>query len=71
MRWAKYVDMYGRENGDWFAQGEHGHFLLWKDGKAWHGLYMHEIGRVVRFRFWAKNLREAKKKAEENYYWEA
>ena len=38
MRWAKYVDMYGRENGDWIAQGEHGHFLLWKDGKAWHGL---------------------------------
>lgn len=71
MKWAKYVDMYGRENGDWIAQGEKGHFLLWKDGKIWRGLYMHEIGRVVRFRFVSKDLRSAKKMAEENYYWEA
>lgn len=71
MKWEKYVDVYGRENGDWIAQGEKGHFLLWKDGKIWRGLYMHEIGRVVRFRFWRSTLKEAKQLCQENYHWEA
>ncbi len=65
MKWAK------QANGDWIAQGEKGHFLLWKDGGIWRGLYMHEIGRVVIFRFYAKYLKGAKEFCEENYYWEA
>lgn len=65
MKWEKTFD------GDWLAQGEKGHFLLWKDGNIWRGLYMHEIGRVVRFRLWDRNLKLLKKKCEENYYWEA
>ena len=64
MKWAK------QANGDWIAQGENGHFLLWKDGGIWRGLYMHEIGSVVRFRFYAKDLKQAKKISEENYHWE-
>lgn len=70
MKWERYVDIYGRVTEDWIAQGEKGHFLLWKDGRAWRGLYMHEIGKVVKFRFWANTLREAKKMCEENYHWE-
>ena len=71
MKWAKDKDRFGRENGDWIAQGEKGHFLLWKDGAIWRGLYMHEIGRVERFRFYARTLKEAKAICQENYYWEA
>lgn len=65
MKWEK------QKNGDWLAQGEKGHFLLWRYGQIWKGLYMHEIGRVVRFRFFSKTLQEAKNLCEENYYWEA
>ena len=65
MTWEK------QKNGDWLAQGEKGHFLLWKYGRIWKGLYMHEIGRVVRFTFSRKTLQKAKKICEENYYWEA
>ena len=54
----------------WIAQGRLGHFLLWKDGRIWKGLYMHEIGRVVRFRFMARTIKEAKRICEENYHWE-
>ncbi|MBQ9113884.1 MAG: hypothetical protein IJY05_03070 [Clostridia bacterium] len=65
MKWKR------QTNGDWLAQGQKGHFLLWRYGRIWKGLYMHEFGRVVRFRFFAKTLQEAKTKCEENYYWEA
>lgn len=65
MKWKK------QKNGDWLAQGEKGHFLLWKYGKSWKGLYMHEFGRVVGFYFYGRTLQEIKKKSEENYYWEA
>lgn len=71
MKWKKDVDSFGRENGDWIAQGRVGHFLLWKDGRHWKGLYMVEFGRVVRWRFFANDLRTAKRMAEENYNWEA
>ena len=64
MKWER------KANGDYVAQGEHGHFLLWKDGRIWRGLYMHEIGRVVRFRFWKPTFRQAKTLCEENYHWE-
>ena len=59
-----------QSNGDWIAQGKKGHFLLWKYGGIWRGLYMQEFVRVVRFRFYANDLKQAKKIAEENYYWE-
>ncbi len=66
MKWVK------EANGDWLAQGEKGHFLLWKDKNGgWKGLYMHEFGRVVRFRLWDRSLKLLKKRCEENYYWEA
>lgn len=64
MKWVK------KENGDWIAQGEKGHFILWKDGKIWKGLYMVEFGNVVKFRFWKRDLKTAKKFCEENYNWE-
>lgn len=64
MKWEK------QANGDWLAQGEKGHFLLWKVGRVWKGLYMHELGRVVAFRLMSHSLAELKKKCEENYYWE-
>ena len=54
MKWEK------KANGDWLAQGEKGHFLLWKDRTIWKGLYMHEIGRIVKFRFYKASLKEAK-----------
>lgn len=59
-----------KPNGDWIAQGEKGHFLLWKEGRFWKGLYMHEVGNVVRFRLWCKTLKEIKRICQENYYWE-
>lgn len=67
MQWKK------ESNGDWIAQGEKGHFLLWKlkGRKGWFGLYMVEFGNVVKFRLYDKSLKELKKKCEENYYWEA
>lgn len=65
MKWEK------QYNGDWKAQGEHGHFLLWKDRNIWKGLYMHKIGRIVKFRFFAKTLKDAKEICECNYNWEA
>ena len=65
MKWEK------QPNGDWKAQGEKGHFLIWKYGAAYKGMYMHEIGSVVRFRFFKPTLKEAKQLCEENYYWEA
>ena len=64
MKWEKLA------NGDYKAQGEHGHFLLWRYGNAWKGLYMHEIGKIVKFRFFAKTLQEAKSLAEGNSHWE-
>ena len=70
MIWKKALDRFGRENGDWIAQGKVGHFLLWKDGRIWRGLYMVEFGNVVKFRFFAKNLKDAKQIAEKNYNWE-
>ena len=57
--------------GDWIAQGEKGHFLLWKDYVGWKALYMVEVGRVVKFRLWDRSLKNLKKRCEENYYWEA
>ena len=67
MKWKK------EANGDWIAQGEKGHFLLWKlkGRKGWFGLYMVEFGNVVKFRLYDKSLKELKKKCEENYYWES
>lgn len=65
MKWEK------QANGDWLAQGEKGHFLLWKDKGGWHGLYMVELGRVVKFRLWDRKLKDLKKRCENNYYWEA
>lgn len=65
MKWEK------KQNGDWIAQGEKGHFLIWKDGRFWRVLYMVEFGGVVKFRYAAKDLKTAKKTAEENYHWEA
>lgn len=70
MKWEKDIDRFGRETGDWIAKGKVGHFLLWKDGRIWRGLYMVEFGKVVRFRFYAPNLKEAKQIAEKNYNWE-
>lgn len=64
MKWEK------KPNGDWIAQGDKGHFLLWKDGRVWRGLYMVEFGNVVRFRYIARDLKAAKTIAEENYHWE-
>jgi hypothetical protein len=64
MKWER------KANGDWVALGEHGHFLLWKDGRIWRGLYMHEIGHVVKFRMFAKDLKTLKRMCEENYHWE-
>lgn len=64
MKWERLV------NGDWKAQGDKGHFLLWKEGRGWRALYMHEIGKVVRFRYYARDLKTAKRLAEENYHWE-
>lgn len=66
MKWAKT----GRKD-EWKAQGEKGHFLVWKDGRVWKALYMVEFGRVVKFRFMGKDVKDVKKKCEENYYWEA
>ena len=65
MKWVK------QPNGDWMAQGEHGHFLIWKYGNIYKGFYMHEIGRIVKFRFFAKSLKEAKEMCEGNYHWES
>lgn len=60
-----------KPDGDWIAQGEKGHFLLWKERIGWKGLYMVEFGKVVKFRLWDKSLKNLKKRCEENYYWEA
>jgi hypothetical protein len=70
MKWAKYVDRFGRETGDWVAKGEIGHFLLWKDGEMWRGLYKQKGADDAKFRFRKKTLREAKQWCEDNYYWE-
>lgn len=71
MKWAKDLDRFGRETGDWVAKGEMGHFLLWKDGGMWRGLYKQKGADDTKFRFRKKTLREAKQWCEDNYYWEA
>lgn len=71
MKWAKDVDRFGRETGDWIAQGAAGHFLLWKDGGIWRGLYKQKGATERKFCFCKKTLREAKQWCEDNYYWEA
>lgn len=57
-------------NGDWIAKGEKGHFLIWKYGNIYKGLYMRTENKEVRFRFFRNTLAEAKKLCEENHYWE-
>ena len=64
MKWKREL------NGDWKAEGEHGHFLIWKYGNSYKGLYMHKVGKIVKFRFFARTLADAKKMCEENYHWE-
>ncbi len=66
MKWAK-----TNRKDEWIAQGEKGHFLVWKDGRWWRALYMVEFGRVVKFRFSDRTVKSIKKRCEENYYWEA
>jgi hypothetical protein len=56
--------------GDWIAQGEKGHFLLWKERIGWKGLYMVEGSRVVKFRWWNKHIKDLKKRCENSEYWE-
>lgn len=70
MTWEKKRDIFGKETGDWIAKGSVGHFLLWKDGHGWRILYMDDVNMKVKFRFWAEDLRKAKKACEENAYWE-
>lgn len=72
MRWEKKLDIFGKWKGDWVAKGKNGHFLLWKDasGKGWRILYMDDANMKVKFRLWQKDLRNAKRVCQENYYWE-
>ena len=68
MKWEKLISRSGWET--WKAQGKNGHFLLWKDGRIWRGLYMRTKDAAVQFRFWKHTIKEAKKYCEKNYYWE-
>jgi hypothetical protein len=57
-------------NGDKQAQGERGDFLIWKVGAYWKSRYCskdHTIQFYLRPR---TTLREAKRQAENNKYWE-
>lgn len=68
MKWEKKISRLGYDM--WKAQGKNGHFLLWKDGRIWRGLYMRKSDGSVQFRFWKRTIKDAKNFCENNHYWE-
>lgn len=59
-----------KENGDWEAVGADGDFLIWKDGLVWKARYRSADKKKHFFLPPQKNLADAKKVCQDNYYWE-
>lgn len=57
-------------NGDYQAQGENGDFLIWKSSQLWKCRYRSKDQKTLHQLRPRYSLKEAKKQAEENYYWE-
>ena len=64
MTWEKRTDRL------WLAKGKVGQFAILKNRTGCSVAYKVHIGDVVRFRFFAKDVKTAKKLCEENYNWE-
>ncbi|AWW06090.1 MAG: hypothetical protein [Caudoviricetes sp.] len=65
----KGMDWENLADGEWQAKGEHGDFLLWKEGRWWTGRYAaNKSSKFFRLPF--GSLRKIKSMCENNYNWE-